>query len=291
MTRRTSRAPVTVVIPAFRAWLTLPDLLDALAPELGPADDVILVDSSGEDPPGDPGARWPWLRIIRLGTRTPPGPARNAGMAEARADVLAFVDADAVPEPGWLDGLCAALTPEVDAVAGAVVNGTPHSAVGTAQYLLEFLEVAPYRRGPPRHAVTCNLLMRADALRRCGGFAAHLGEDTVVTSSLAAAGRLAFAPGARVRHLNRTSAGSFLAGQRLLGAGFAEVARRRSVPGWQLGRPALAPLAAAARFVRLLATLRSLGWPPDLPRRSLIPAAGGLAAWGVGLAGSKARRR
>ncbi|MEL6234386.1 MAG: glycosyltransferase [Pseudomonadota bacterium] len=45
--------------------------------------------------------------------------ARNAGIAGTTGQLVAFIDDDAVPEPGWLDALCAGfLAPDIAAVGG-----------------------------------------------------------------------------------------------------------------------------------------------------------------------------
>ena len=48
------------------------------------------------------------------------GTRRNLAARDARGELLAFTDADAVVEPGWLDELERALTDDVDGVAGAM---------------------------------------------------------------------------------------------------------------------------------------------------------------------------
>ena len=47
------------------------------------------------------GAEWGWLRFVRF-DQPNLSAARNAGVAAAAGDVLAFIDDDAVPEPTWL---------------------------------------------------------------------------------------------------------------------------------------------------------------------------------------------
>jgi GT2 family glycosyltransferase len=278
----------SVVIPAYRAWSTLPAVLDALEPQLGPDREAILVDSTAGDRPQAYVGRWPWLRTVTPRSRVQPGPARNLGAAHSRGALLAFLDADAVPGPAWLDRLERRLTRDADAVAGSVLNGTPGSAIGTAGYLLEFSEVMPSRRWPLRHAVTCNLLVRRNRFEADGGLPDDIraGEDTVFTFRIAADGRLVFAPDATVHHINRTTLAPFLANQRLLGAGFVRVCR--AVPfqhAWVSRGPMLLfalPLRVGALAGRLMADRGEA-------RRALraLPAIGlGLAAWLVGAAGA-----
>jgi GT2 family glycosyltransferase len=281
----TAATPIrtSVVIPAYRAWSTLPEVLDALAPQIGPQREAILVDSSADGRAAASRDRWPWLRTVTPSTRALPGTARNIGAGEARGLLLAFLDADTVPVRGWLDRLEHRLSSDVDAVAGAVLNGTPDDAVGTAGYLLEFSEVMPNRTRPLRHAVTCNLLVRRSRFEAEGGLPDDLrtGEDTVFTFRIAADRKLAFAPDAAVHHLNRTSLAAFLANQRLLGAGFVHLCRRVPFPhAWVTRGPALL-LAPGLRLGALAGRLRinptRARWLRVLPLIGL-----GLAAWLAG---------
>jgi GT2 family glycosyltransferase len=282
-----SNIALSVVVVAYRSAATLPVMLDALRDETeGRPREVILVESSGEPGEEEARRRWPWLRLIALPNRALPGRARNVGVSATRGDVIAFVDADAVPERGWLDALEQALTPDVDAVAGAVLNGTPRSAVGTAGYLLEFANWLPSRRGAIEHGATCNLLVRRGALEAAGGFREDIwgGEDTLFTYQLAKAGRLAFAPAARVAHLNRTRLLDYMRHQVRLGRAFAHVCAGVDFPHGWLGRPVLAPLAFP---FRLAALARAVFFHPREAGQAalLLPLlVVGSAAWAVGLA-------
>jgi GT2 family glycosyltransferase len=288
-----SAVRTTVIVPAYRAWDTLPATLDALRPQVERPDrELVLVESSGTATAEQLRRRWPWAEVISLPSRVLPGEARNLALERARGELIAFTDADAVPEPEWLDELERALGPDVDAVAGAVVNGTPRSAVGTSGYLLEFAAWLPGRAGGPTHGATCNLLIRRESLRRLGGFRADLwpGEDTVVTFRVGEQGRLAFAPHARVRHLNRTRFLELLRHQYRLGSSFSAVCREVDFPLRSAARLPFALVAGPLRVPSLwlrLARWRAL--PPHHPR--LVPvalAAGG--AWSAGLTSAAVRR-
>jgi glycosyltransferase involved in cell wall biosynthesis len=166
---------ISVVVPAYESWETLPLTLEALRPQVDRADrELVLVESSGTSSEEEVQARWPWLTAVVFPSRILPGRARNIGSERARGELIAFTDADAVPEAGWLDSLEHALGPDTDAVAGAVVNGTPKSAIGTSDYLLEFAAWLPGRAGAPLHGATCNLLVRQRSLAAAGGFPTDL---------------------------------------------------------------------------------------------------------------------
>jgi len=284
---------ITVVVPAFDAWTTLPAVMESLRLQVDRPDrELVLVESSGVEEARTLEELWPWARVIRLSERMLPGAARNLAVAQARGDLIAFIDADAVPEPDWLDQLERGLGPGEDAVAGAVLNGTPSSAVGTAGYLLEFAEWLPARPGLPRHGATCNLLIRRSALERAGGFPPELwpGEDTVVTIPIAGRGRLAFAPDARVRHFNRTHFTDFLRHQLRLGSSFSDVCARVPFPDGEWGRLPRAPLSGVLRIPWLWRRLRDWSALPD-GQRAFWPAfCVGACTWGVGLTTGALRR-
>lgn len=280
-----SEVRTSVIIPAYQAWDTLPAALDALRPQVDRPDrELLIVESSGDVPQQELAERWPWTRVIAPKERTLPGAARNLAAREARGALLAFTDADAVVEPGWLDELERALTDEFDGVAGAILNGAPQSMIGTADYLLEFSDWLPQRRCRVLHGATCNLLLRRGTLDGAG-FPENVwpGEDTIVTFRLGAEGRLAFAPHARVRHKGRTRFREFLDHQTQLGAAFARVCESVEFPYRSLARARYGPLLPLFRLVRFGGRIRG---NPDAVKDALRVSpliAVGVVAWSVGL--------
>lgn len=283
---------ISVVVPAFESWATLPRTLEALRPQVDRPDrELVLVESSNRFTGRELERRWPWVTAVVPSSRALPGTARNIGTERARGELLAFTDADAVPEAGWLDALERALVPGVDAVAGAIVNGTPQSAVGTSDYLLEFAAWLPGRSGTPLHGATCNLLVRREALERVGGFPVDLwpGEDTVFTFRLGEAGRLAYAEDARVLHLNRTRFDELLRHQYRLGSSFSRVCREVDFPHREFSRLPLSLVAGPLRLPVLV--LRLARWRQlRSVRPSLLPfALAASCAWSAGLTAGAAR--
>ncbi len=114
---------VSVIVPARDAAATIGRTLEALAGQELDGDgrfEVVVVDDGSQDDTVAVAraARGP-TRVIRqpaLG----PAAARNRGVGAATAPLLAFCDADVVPQPGWLAAGVSALA-EADLVQGRVL--------------------------------------------------------------------------------------------------------------------------------------------------------------------------
>ncbi|WP_448582791.1 glycosyltransferase [Thermaurantiacus sp.] len=104
------RLEASVIVPHLNTPERLERLLKSLATQELPGGqfEVIVVDNGSTAPLDALQARWPDVRFLHCPTRGP-GPARNMGVAAARADRLAFIDADMRAGPGWLAAGLAAL--------------------------------------------------------------------------------------------------------------------------------------------------------------------------------------
>ncbi|MGR3490983.1 MAG: glycosyltransferase family 2 protein [Shimia sp.] len=139
--------------------------------------------------------------------------ARNLGIAQAAGEVVAFIDDDAVPEPGWLHEIDAAMTKGVDAVGGTVLGRNGISVQWPPRIFdaeLRFTTLADGRPPidlPRGHAVKTegtNMAVRRSVLVALGGFdpayAFYL-DETDLNLRLARAGyRTTLAPRAVVHH-------------------------------------------------------------------------------------------
>lgn len=82
--------------------------------------ECIVVDNGSRRLPEAACADWPGLRLLAE-SEPGPGPARNRGIAEARGDILAFIDADCYADPGWLAAIETAFSdPETQIIGGDV---------------------------------------------------------------------------------------------------------------------------------------------------------------------------
>src|SRR4051812_31227511 len=117
-------AAVTVVVPTYRRPESLQRLLRSLSEQAAPFEwDAVVVDN---DKAGSARDVVHAAAGMGLAVRYEQEPctgvahARNRGVAAAAGDVLAFLDDDVVPLPGWLAAVCAPV------VAGqAVAAGGP----------------------------------------------------------------------------------------------------------------------------------------------------------------------
>ena len=175
--------------------------------------------------PDEPtGEAWPdWVREIPTG-RVLPSDKRNIGIRAARGEVVAFLDDDARPLPGWLDrALRWFADPAVGAVGGPAVTPPedPFAAKMSGRvYESPLVSAGARRRYVPTAArddddlPSCNLLVRADLLRDLGGFNSENwpGEDTVLCLQIVhrLGRRLVYEPAAVAAHHRRPLFGPHL---------------------------------------------------------------------------------
>lgn len=117
---------LSVVIPTYNDQEALEGVLAALAAQAGEgvSFEVVVVDNGSEVPPTGVCARFPGVRLLFEPTPGP-GPARNRGAAAARGEVVAFVDADCRPDPGWIRAIAEAFADPATEIIGGDVRIAP----------------------------------------------------------------------------------------------------------------------------------------------------------------------
>lgn len=173
-----SRSPLSVVVPTRNRPDMLARALTSLREALGPQDELIVVDSASEDPrqteevAAEYGARV--VRCARKGETV----ARNAGWRAATHDYVAYCDDDVWVDPGWADGLAAALDqrPRAAFATGRIDVPPGQTVVGLAVSILDRPTPMDYDASTPGllgHAAS--MAVRRVALQEVGGFDEMLG--------------------------------------------------------------------------------------------------------------------
>jgi len=256
----TDDAPdLSVILPCHDGLPWLPEQLEALCDQRQPGSwELIVVDNACADASAAVAARYADrlpLRVVAAPAMANVSYARNVGVAAARADKLAFLDADDRAGPHWVRAMAAALdhhdlvagvnvpdtTTSAPTVAGIATSATPTAAPTATRWL-------PYAQGS-------SLGVRRAWFDEVGGFDVALarttGEDTAFSWDVQlAGGRFGVARGARVRYRTRTDARTAFRQQRTIGTAQALLyARYRHV-----GMPRSGVVEVAARWAALVVT-------------------------------------
>src|SRR5208283_896276 len=106
------------------------------------------------------------------------GPARNAGVAASRGDVIAFIDSDCVPEPNWIAEGVAALS-RFDLVGGRVFTFAQYPRRPNPIEAYETVFNFNFRRyiETVGFTGTGNMFVPRAVFDRVGGFRAVVAED------------------------------------------------------------------------------------------------------------------
>ncbi len=195
---------VTVIIPALNAQESLPFLLDSLQDQSYPADrrELIVVDNGSTDRTVAI-ARERGVSLLVEDQVKGPGAARNRGIVAARGEILAFLDADCIATPTWIDeGVKFLVENGADIVAGRVdwIFSVQPSAAEVFDSLVHLRNDVHVEKD--RTAATANMFVADRVFRRAGLFPPfRYGEDTLFVLRAQAAGfRLAYARTAVIRH-------------------------------------------------------------------------------------------
>jgi hypothetical protein len=133
--------------------------------------EIIVVDNGSRMSLAPVAEAWPMVRFLSC-HEPGPGPARNHGIAAARADVLAFIDADVRVLPGWLQAGLDALQSAPGPVGGDVRIDTadPHRLSGVEAFECVFAFRQQFYIARRQFSVTANLIMTRAMFDAAGPF-------------------------------------------------------------------------------------------------------------------------
>ena len=209
-------ARISVVIPLYNKEAEVERALRSVVEQSLAPGEIIVVDDGSTD-----GSRAIVERIIadhpeagiRLITQPNSGvsAARNRGIAEAKGDYIALLDADDMWLTGYIAEVCRLMEyyPEADAYATAfdIVNGTQRVAapVPATEGYINIAEEALLRRYP---IIPSTATLRREAVLRAGGFPVgmRIGEDQWLWVRMVQQGaKFCFSPMSLVRYSRTAS--------------------------------------------------------------------------------------
>jgi mycofactocin system glycosyltransferase len=268
-------ADVTVVVPVRDADVS------AVVAAVGDVKAVIVVDDASATPVAAAGAT-----VLRRVVNGGPAAARNTGLAAVTTPLVAFVDADCRPEPGWLDPVLAHFAD--DRVAAVAPRVASPEAGGSVLARYEAVR-SPLDLGPTEARVRARtrvsyvpgaaLVARADVLLASGGFDEELryGEDVDLVWRLDEHGlRVRYEPASLVDHDPRPTWRGWLAQRVSYGRSAGALSRRHpgavapvAVSGWSAavwvlasaGHPIAGATVGAATAGALATKLQALEHP------------------------------
>lgn len=222
---------VSVVIPTFERETRLAFALEALAAQTLQAErfEVIVVRAEGAT--GDRVAEPPAALGVQSLVSPVAGAAaqRNLGWQRARGSVIAFLDDDCRPEPGWLERLTAAAAAAADGAGNFVQGRTVPDP--DERHLLHGLARTMVVQGPSPWYPSCNIAYPRALLERLGGFdesfPGAFAEDTdLAMRALDAGAQARFVGEACVRHAVHTRSLPEAVGQARRRSAVARVVKR-----------------------------------------------------------------
>jgi glycosyltransferase involved in cell wall biosynthesis len=178
---------ISIVIPAFNEASDLPSLLDSLKQvRHDECFEIIVVDNGSTDATASV-ARAVGAKVISI-PRSPVGAGRNVGAKAARGELLAFLDADVIATPQWIDEVRALADRKAE--ADSHITGDIYDIVDDPSWIERHWFGAIYARGAQTYLNGGNLIISRADFARVGGFDEQMisGEDVEFCSRAAAIG-------------------------------------------------------------------------------------------------------
>jgi glycosyltransferase involved in cell wall biosynthesis len=251
-----------------------------------PPFEVIVVDSGSDPAVRAVAGQFRGVQLLRSEDKLSSGAARNLGAARARANVLAFLDADCIPGPEWSKAALDAIQAGAMLAGGPILDVLPWHLIAATDNRLQFVDF-PSRRpaGPHPYLPGTHMAMPLAVFNGSGGFdtSATPAQDLLLSRPIAATwpGLVRFAPRMIVRHWGRRQWAGFL--QHQYAFGYSRAEHRLMMDSsltWLGHHPVFAWVVILRRLLYL--SLRVVQWNlPDLPRYLLeMPVlVVGLIAW------------
>ena len=200
-----ARPQMAVIIPHYNDIVRLHRCLSELMKNDTSGCEIVVVDNGSTQPLDATKAAFPSIRFL---TEPEKGAAaaRNTGVRQTTAPVLAFIDADCVPAQDWLT-VVRRVASTADLIGGRVdvFDETPPPRSGAEAFeaifafnFRNYIEVQGFTGAG-------NLVTRRDVFEKVGGFANGVSEDIDWSTRAVAMGfRLTYEDGMLVSHPSRS---------------------------------------------------------------------------------------
>jgi glucosyl-dolichyl phosphate glucuronosyltransferase len=179
---RDASGTISVVICAYtmERWDDLVRAVESVRRQTWPALETIVVIDGNERLRGRAEREFPDLTVLANAQGAGLSGGRGTGAAVARGAIVAFLDDDAIAEPQWLEELRHAYDdPDVLGAGGSVeplwTQPVPHWFPAEFNWVVGCTYTGmAHDNGRIRNPIGTNMSVRADVLRRTGGFADEL---------------------------------------------------------------------------------------------------------------------
>jgi len=207
------RPVVSVIIPVYNEEAIITCCLDSLEKLNYPKEltEIIAIDNNSRDKSAELIKKYPSVKYI-FEARKGRSAARNTGIKAANGEIIAFIDADCVVSPDWLNNIIPGLKSKTTGCCGGkTLSYYPENMIehyfdwsfeSHAAKILNFSE--KYFIGPI--FATSNLICRREVFDAVGFFDEYMtaGEDTDLVWRINLKGyQLNYVPGAVVYHKRR----------------------------------------------------------------------------------------
>lgn len=195
---------VSVIIPHYNDLERLRHCLDRLDRQTAPRSvyDVLVVDNNSRCGLDDVRRVAAASANVILGAEQGAGPARNAGVAASKGEILAFIDSDCVPADDWIENGVLALE-SGDVIGGRVDVLPEHPGRLSATEAFESVFAFDFERYITKKNFTGsgNMFVTRAVFDAVGGFRKAVSEDVDWSHRAVAAGyRLRYAPTVVIGH-------------------------------------------------------------------------------------------
>lgn len=161
---------ISVIVPIYNASRTLTQCLESLKNQTDSNYEIIIVDDCSSDDSPKICEEF-GFKTLRLSLNKGQAVARNMGVKEARGEIIAFIDSDAVVASNWLEKFRQLLDKHSD--ADVICSGYSLNHNDTLPALFAFYETVYRRKDMPlyiKSITSSNCIMYKKAFEDVGGY-------------------------------------------------------------------------------------------------------------------------